>query len=139
MRERLKEHILIVEDDPDTSQTLLNYFYIWGYNVWTALTGSDALALCQREPPNLILLDTTLPDMEGYELCQLLRQERRTRRSLLIALLPPGVEYDKALEMVDDHMVKPLDIEELKLRVQGALTRVKQENTNQDSWPPWKK
>lgn len=136
MRERLKEHILIVEDDPDISQTLLNYFYIWGYNVWTALTGGDALALCQREPPHLILLDTTLPDMDGYELCRLLRKDRRTRRALIIALLPPGVKYDKALDLAHDHMIKPLDIEELKLRVQGALARAKQESTNPYKPPP---
>lgn len=138
MRERMKEHILIIEDDPDVSQTLLNYFYIWGYNVWSALTGSDALALCQREPPHLILLDTTLPDMDGYELCRLLRNDPQTRRSLIIALLPPGASYDRALELAHDHMIKPLDIEELKLRVRSALARAKKENIGQDTSPPGK-
>src|ERR1051325_9183138 len=73
-----KEKILVVEDAPDISSLLKIYFTSQGYEVMTAMRGQAALDICRKTPPNLVLLDVNLPDMEGYDIGRTLRQSART-------------------------------------------------------------
>lgn len=121
--------ILVVEDDKDTAEMLIAYFEAQGYHVIAAAWGQDALRLVKEDPlPDLILLDIRLPDMDGYEVCNQLRSQRRTYEIPIIFLTERRERSDRlsGLEMgAVDYITKPFDIQELKLRVRNALQRSK--------------
>jgi DNA-binding response OmpR family regulator len=73
-----KARLLLVEDDIDISNMLKIYFSSQGYDVETALRGSDALEKTRQSMPHLIVLDIMLPDINGYEVCRMLRTTTRT-------------------------------------------------------------
>ncbi len=116
--------ILIVEDDFDISNMLRIFFTGQGYNVDVADRGLDALDLCRKKLPDLIVLDIMLPDMDGYAVCKDLRTTTRTSHIPIIFLTQRDDRSDKiaGLELgADDYITKPFDIEELKLRVRTAI------------------
>ena len=116
--------ILVVEDDFDISNMLRIYFTGQGYQVDVAARGEDALAMCRRKLPDLIVLDIMLPDMDGYAVCRDLRTTTRTSHIPVIFLTQKDERSDKiaGLELgADDYITKPFDIEELKLRVRSAI------------------
>ena len=120
-----KGRILVVEDDFDISNMLRIYFAGQGYEVQVAPRGGDALTATRKQLPNLIVLDIMLPDMNGYDVCRELRQTTRTSHIPIIFLTQKDERSDKiaGLELgADDYITKPFDIEELKLRVQNAIT-----------------
>ena len=121
-----KGRILVVEDDLDISKMLRLYFDSQGYEVLTVMRGNDALEMCRKKQPNVVVLDIMLPDMDGYDVCRELRGNLRTSHIPIIFLTQKDERSDKiaGLELgADDYITKPFDIEELKLRVQGAIRR----------------
>lgn len=126
-----KARLLVVEDDPDISNMLKIYFSGLDYNVDVALRGNDALEKTRQVLPHLIILDIMLPDIDGYEVCRTLRTSTRTSHIPVIFLTQKDERSDKlqGLELgADDYITKPFDIEELKLRVQGAIRRSERES-----------
>jgi len=126
-----KARLLIVEDDVDISNMLKIYFGGLGYDVDTALRGSEALEKTRQALPHLIILDIMLPDIDGYEVCRNLRTNMRTSHIPVIFLTQKDERSDRlqGLELgADDYITKPFDIEELKLRVQGAIRRSERES-----------
>lgn len=120
-----KGRILVVEDDFDISNMLRIYFSGQGYEVQVAPRGGDALSMTRKQLPNLIMLDIMLPDMNGYDVCRELRTTTRTRHIPIIFLTQRDERSDviAGLELgADDYITKPFDIEELKLRVQNAIS-----------------
>ncbi len=125
-----KDRILVVEDDDKTSTYLKTYFEWLGYEVLIAGRGSDALDICRLEMPNVVILDVLLPDVNGYEVCRTLRNNSRTCQIPVIFLSQRSKRNDiiAAFELgADDYVTKPFDIEELKLRVEGAIRRCRHE------------
>ena len=125
-----KARLLVVEDDNDISNMLKIYFTGLGYDVDVAPRGSEALEKTHTVLPHLIVLDIMLPDIDGYEVCRRLRQSTRTSHIPVIFLTQKDERSDKlqGLELgADDYITKPFDIEELKLRVQGAIRRSERE------------
>lgn len=125
-----KARLLVVEDDHDIANMLRIYFSGLGYDVDVAPRGSDALEKTRQVLPHLIVLDIMLPDIDGYEVCRILRQNTRTSHIPVIFLTQKDERSDKlqGLELgADDYITKPFDIEELKLRVQGAIRRAERE------------
>ncbi len=123
--------ILIVEDDFDISNMLKIFFSGQGYNVEVAARGSEALDLCRKKLPDLIVLDIMLPDMDGYAVCRQLRTTTRTGHIPIIFLTQRDERSDRiaGLELgADDYITKPFDIEELKLRVRTAINTHKRLN-----------
>jgi PleD family two-component response regulator len=121
-----KGRILVVEDDADISKMLRIYFDSQGYEVLIATRGNDALDVCRTKLPNVIVLDINLPDMDGFEVCRILRSNTRTSYVPIIFLTQRDERSDKisGLELgADDYITKPFDIEELKLRVEGTIRR----------------
>jgi len=119
-----KGHILIVEDDFDISNMLRIYFQSQEYEVEVAPRGGEALERCRQQPPEVIVLDINLPDIDGFEVCRRLRNTLRTSHIPIIFLTQRDERSDKiqGLELgADDYITKPFDIEELRLRVQRAL------------------
>jgi diguanylate cyclase (GGDEF)-like protein len=121
-----KRRLLIVEDDFDISNMLRIYFGSQGYETIIATRGQEALELCQRNLPNLVILDIILPDINGYEVCRQLRSNLRTSHIPIIFLTQKDERSDQiaGLELgADDYITKPFDLQLLLLRVEGALRR----------------
>jgi PleD family two-component response regulator len=126
-----KARLLVVEDDPDIGNMLKIYFSGMEFDVDVAMRGSDALEKTKQVLPHLIVLDIMLPDIDGYEVCRTLRTNMRTSHIPVIFLTQKDERSDKlqGLELgADDYITKPFDIEELKLRVQGAIRRSERES-----------
>jgi DNA-binding response OmpR family regulator len=126
-----KARLLIVEDDSDISNMLRIYFTGLQYDVDIAPRGSEALDKTRQNLPHLIVLDIMLPDIDGFEVCRRLRTNTRTSHVPIIFLTQKDERNDKlqGLELgADDYITKPFDIEELKLRVQRAITRAEQQS-----------
>jgi PleD family two-component response regulator len=126
-----KARLLVVEDDIDIGNMLKIYFNGMDFDVDVAVRGSDALEKTKHVLPHLIVLDIMLPDIDGYEVCRNLRTNMRTSHIPVIFLTQKDERSDKlqGLELgADDYITKPFDIEELKLRVQGAIRRSERES-----------
>ena len=126
-----KARLLVVEDDFDISNMLRIYFAGQGYDVDVAPRGAEALARTRQVMPHLIILDIMLPDIDGYEVCRRLRTNTRTSHVPVIFLTQKDERSARlqGLELgADDYITKPFDIEELKWRVQNAITRSERES-----------
>jgi PleD family two-component response regulator len=126
-----KSRILIVEDDPDIGNLLITYFDQAGFETSLAARGHDALRMTQHVMPQLIVLDINLPDIDGYEVCRLLRGSSRTAHIPILFLTQRDEHRDRiaGLELgADDYITKPFDTEELRLRVQNAIARSERDN-----------
>lgn len=124
-----KSKILIVEDDPDVAEMLTAYFRSQEYDVSAVNWGEDGVRSAQQTPPDLVILDIRLPDIDGYEVARRLRSDRRTGDIPIIFLTEKRDRADRlqGLEIgADDYITKPFDIQELRLRVRNALKRVSQ-------------
>jgi diguanylate cyclase (GGDEF)-like protein len=126
-----KPRLLVVEDDSDIANMLKIYFGGLDFEVDIASRGGQALEKTRTVLPHLIVLDIMLPDIDGYEVCRTLRTNTRTSHIPVIFLTQKDERSDKlqGLELgADDYITKPFDIEELKLRVQGAIRRSERES-----------
>src|SRR5262249_27313014 len=107
------------------------YFGGMDYEVDVSVRGLDALEKTKQVLPHVIVLDIMLPDIDGFEVCSNLRTNMRTSHIPVIFLTQKDERSDKlqGLERgADDYITKPFDIEELKLRVQGAIRRSERES-----------
>jgi DNA-binding response OmpR family regulator len=128
--------VLIIEDDPDISESLKYNLEREGLNTIVAATGEQGLseALNESNPPLLIMLDLMLPGMSGTELCRRFRREPLTRRTPIIMLTAKGSESDRVAGLdlgADDYITKPFSVRELLARVRAVLRRL-DENTSQN-------
>jgi len=115
--------ILIVDDEPSILATMAPLLRGRGYEVSTATTGHAALDAVDRQPPQLVILDLGLPDLDGIEVCRRLREGRSIP---ILVLSARGAERDKVLALdagADDYVTKPFGSEELLARVRAALRR----------------
>jgi PleD family two-component response regulator len=123
-----KPILLIVEDDLDVADMLNAYFIVQGFEVQTANWGEDAVQTCSSHPPDLVILDIRLPDIDGFEVARRLRTNRRTQNIPIIFLTEKRARSDRLLGLelgADDYITKPFDVQELRLRVRNALSRSK--------------
>lgn len=116
--------ILLVDDEVAIQRAVGPLLRSRGYDVDIAGTGADALRMVAEQPPDLIVLDLGLPDLEGTEVCRLLRASSPVP---IVVLSARGAEADKvnALDLgADDYVTKPFGPEELLARIRVALRRV---------------
>jgi two-component system phosphate regulon response regulator PhoB len=120
------ERVLIVDDDPDILRLVSFNIAEAGFDVVTASTGRQALEMVQKQPPDLIILDLMLPDVDGMEVCRTLRQQNLPRRIPILMLTARGDEIDRVVGFelgADDYVAKPFSPRELVLRVKSILRR----------------
>ncbi|MEP7284212.1 MAG: response regulator [Chloroflexota bacterium] len=125
-----KKRLLVIEDDVDVAEMLVVYFSSQGYEVLNALDGNEGIQMARAKFPNLILLDVMLPDMDGFDVCKVLRTTTLTKYIPITFLTQRDGRADKVagLELgADDYVTKPFDVEELRLRIQGSLRRSSRE------------
>ena len=126
--------LLLVEDDFDVAEMLVMYFEAMQYQVLHADNGKDGIEIAKKQFPDLILLDVMLPDMDGYEICYRLRNMSMTKFIPTIFLTQKDERADKVkgLELgADDYITKPFDIDELRLRVEGAIRRATRDSLHE--------
>jgi two-component system KDP operon response regulator KdpE len=116
--------VLIVDDEPNILAAVRPLLAANGYEVLTAMSGRATLDAVQREPPDVIVLDLGLPDLDGVEVCRLIREESPVP---IIVLSARGSEADKVRALdagADDYVTKPFGAEELLARIRVAIRRV---------------
>jgi len=118
-----RKHILVVDDEPRMVRFVRMNLELEGYLVSTAANGTEALAKVREELPDLVLLDIMMPEMDGYETLERIRQVSNVP---VIMLTVKAEEEDKVrgLELgADDYVTKPFSPRELASRVKAALRR----------------
>ncbi|MEW1719144.1 response regulator transcription factor [Streptomyces sp. NPDC093109] len=125
---RARGRLLVVDDEPAILDTVTRFLRFLGYEVHTATTGREALALARECLPDLVLLDIMLPDSDGFEVLNRLRADglpiavvfltaRDTRKDLVRGLTAGG----------DDYITKPFGLDEVAARVGAVLRRTREQ------------
>lgn len=118
--------ILVVDDEPDAVDLVEFNLRGAGFDVVTAADGAEAIRKARSFTPDLILLDVMLPELDGLEVCKLLRRDPATSAVPIIMLTAKAAEIDRVLGLelgADDYVTKPFSPRELVLRVKSLLRR----------------
>ena len=118
-----RKRILVIDDDLVVLKFLRANLREEGYEVLTALDGTEALHVIEKELPDLIILDIMMPKLDGFEVC---RQIREWSQIPIIMLSARGAGEDKVkcLDLgADDYLTKPFGVEELEARIRAVLRR----------------
>ncbi len=122
-------HILVIDDEPQILRALRTILTEKHFRVTTASRGEEGLALAAANPPDIVILDLGLPDLDGTQVCARLREW--TRIPIIVLSVRDG-EMDKVAALdhgADDYLTKPFGIEELLARVRVALRHAAQART----------
>lgn len=131
--QQMKPKILIVDDEPDVVQLIEYNLKSAGYDVVTATDGQDALQQARSSAPDLIILDLMLPEVDGLDVCKILRRDAGTAGIPIVMLTAKASETDRVLGLelgADDYVTKPFSPRELVLRVKRLL---RSESAKQDN------
>jgi two-component system phosphate regulon response regulator PhoB len=132
----MAEKILIVDDEVDLLRMVDFNLRNAGFSTVLAQNGRDALRFARAELPDVILLDLMLPDIQGTEVCRILKSESATRDIPVIMVTAKGDEIDRVVGFelgADDYVTKPFSVRELVLRLRTILKRSRR--TSQVSTP----
>lgn len=124
----MKPKILVVDDEPDALEVLGFKLKEAGYIPIFAKDGSRAIAAARDERPALIVLDLMLPEVDGLEVCKILRRDPATAMIPIVMLTARAAEMDRVLGLelgADDYVTKPFSPRELVLRIKKLLARAK--------------
>jgi DNA-binding response OmpR family regulator len=116
--------ILVVDDEPDAVELIKFNLKAAGYEVLTAADGDEALKKARSVSPDLIVLDLMIPEVDGLEVCKILRRDARVSEIPIIMLTAKAAEIDRVLGLelgADDYVTKPFSPRELVLRVKRLL------------------
>jgi len=117
-------HLAVLDDEIDITQLIARYLGAVGFSVTQLHRGADLLALMQRDPPALVLLDLGLPDEDGFAIARQLREHHRCG---LVIVSGRGDAVDKVVGLevgADDYVTKPFDLRELLARIKAVLRRL---------------
>src|SRR6201997_194132 len=116
--------LLVVDDDRGLRDVLRRALSLSGYEVLLAVNGSEALSQVSSAVPDAVVLDVGLPDIDGLEVCRLLRREGNRVPVLMLTARDAVSDRIDGLDAgADDYLVKPFDIDELKARLRALLRR----------------
>jgi DNA-binding response OmpR family regulator len=121
----MTRRVLVVDDEPNIVMSLRFLMEREGFDVEVAATGEEALAALARRPADLVLLDVMMPELDGFEVCQRIRDSPAWRSTKVVMLTAKGrdVERDKGLALgADAYVTKPFSTRELVARVKAMLT-----------------
>lgn len=124
--DKMQQKILIVEDETDIRELIGFNLELNNFTVIKVDTGKKGLSEVQKDPPDLIILDLMLPDMDGYAVCKNLKRDDRLKKIPVIMLTARSQEDDmiQGLEAgADDYITKPFSPRILLARVKTALRR----------------
>jgi len=127
--------ILVVDDEPDAIDLIKFNLKAAGYEVITAADGEEALKKTRSMLPDLVILDLMLPEVDGLEVCKILRRDQRVSGIPILMLTAKAAEIDRVLGLelgADDYVTKPFSPRELVLRVKRLLRTEPTSNTKED-------
>jgi DNA-binding response OmpR family regulator len=119
--------VLVVEDDPDIAQLVSHYLEKAGFSTEVTSSGRDALASVAARPPDVLVLDLMLPQVDGLEICRVVRGNAATANVPIIMLTARAEESDRIVGLeigADDYLAKPFSPGELVARVRALHRRV---------------
>ena len=125
MPQKKEIRILVVDDEPDVLELVVFHLKKAQFKVAVADTGDQALKIAREQVPSLLILDLMLPGINGLEICQLLKQDPKTRDIPILMLTARAGEEDRVrgLELgAHDYVTKPFSPRELVLRVKNLLS-----------------
>jgi signal transduction histidine kinase len=131
LQETLLGNILVVDDTPENLRLLSTMLSQRGYVPRCVINGQMALRACNSHPPDLILLDIMMPQMNGYEVCQHLKLDAKTRDIPVIFISAKDEVFDKVNAFTVggvDYISKPFQFEEVLARIESHLTLRKLQN-----------
>jgi two-component system phosphate regulon response regulator PhoB len=120
----MKSKVLVVDDEPDAIELIAFNLKGAGLDVITAADGNEALKKAKQTAPDLIVLDLMLPEVDGLEVCKVLRRDSKTAGIPILMLTAKAAEIDRVLGLelgADDYVTKPFSPRELVLRVKRLL------------------
>ena len=118
--------LLVVEDDMGLRDVLRRALSLAGYEIRLSGDGAEALAQVARSVPDAVVLDVGLPDIDGLEVCRMLRREGNRVPVLMLTARDAVSDRIDGLDAgADDYLVKPFDIDELKARLRALLRRAR--------------
>lgn len=123
--------ILLVDDEPDILEFLSYNINKEGFEVHTAQNGKEAIEKAEKVNPHLILLDVMMPEMDGIETCDALRQDKKLQDTIIAFLTARGEDYSQIAGFdagADDYITKPVKPKVLVSRIKALLKRFKSAN-----------
>jgi two-component system response regulator RpaA len=132
-------NILVIEDDYIVARTIERSLRGDEYHVTLASRGEKGVVIARQNPPDLVILDIIMPDMDGYQVCRAMRADPVLAETPILFLTAKVKPQDKIAGFKaggDDYLCKPFNVDELILRVQAILRRTKLETTHQDTQAP---
>lgn len=127
--------ILLVDDEPDILEFLSYNINKEGFEVFTALNGKEAIEKAKTVNPHLILLDVMMPEMDGIETCEALRQDKKLQDTIIAFLTARGEDYSQIAGFdagADDYITKPVKPKVLVSRIKALLKRFKTANDEEN-------
>ncbi|MHB1134941.1 MAG: response regulator transcription factor [Chloroflexota bacterium] len=119
-----RKHILTIDDDASVTKMLKRALVYEGYDVSVAQDGKEGLAVAQVRPPDLVILDVMMPEVDGLEVCRRLRADGSDVPVLMLTARDAVADRVRGLEQgADDYLIKPFALEELLARVKALLRR----------------
>ncbi len=120
----MAKRVLVVDDEPNIVLSLEFLMRRAGFEVQVARTGGEALKALEGEPPDLVLLDVMMPEVDGYEVCERLRARPEWRKTKIIMLTARGREAERERGLAlgaDAYITKPFSTRELVEQVKRML------------------
>ena len=117
--------ILVVDDEPNIALSLEFLMKKAGFSVEVARDGREALARLERDPPDLVLLDVMIPEIDGFELCERIRSRPEWRHIKVVMLTARGQESERSRGLAlgaDAYVTKPFSTRDLVERIKAMLT-----------------
>ena len=136
----MKPKVLVVDDEPDAIELIAFNLKAADMDVITATNGAEALKKAAQQLPDLIVLDLMLPEVDGLEVCKVLRRDPKTSGVPILMLTAKAAEIDRVLGLelgADDYVTKPFSPRELVLRVKRLLRAAQPADTSVDRFD-WK-
>ena len=122
-----KARILVVDDDPQIRDMLKCLLGDEGYVVSTVANGNSAMAVLTEQKPDLVLLDISLPDLNGYQVLSLIREQSEVPVIMLTGILEVISVHQSVSLGADDYVRKPFRPRELLARIESKLRRARSE------------
>ena len=119
--------ILLVDDEPDILEIISYTLKSDDYLVYTAENGVKAVELAKKIKPDLIILDVMMPEMDGIEACEIIRNDSQIGNSLIVFLSARGEDYSQIAGFkagADDYITKPVKPKVLKSKIKSLLRRI---------------
>ena len=124
--------ILLVDDEPDIVEIIRFNLEQNGYQISTASDGLEAIKVAEKEIPHLIIMDVMMPNLDGIEACERLRQDDRFSDTIIMFLTARGEDYSYVAAFdagADDYVTKPIKPKVLVSKVKGLLRRLKEKES----------